>query len=379
MFNSSIVVPQYKNLLGWKEHHSNAITIPVSLTNSVTGEYFQQKHPALRLDYIQTVLPSDYPLEKYLEDVVVDSTNEIFNDLIQYRQLKEYGKTLLENKTLLNRYGFGKDKIINQNRFVGLQIRMMSVEALSMIIKSIGLQFDDASSFKMYLFHSSKTQPVKEIDVTTTSGNGWDWQASEVVLTGMKEVDYNGGVFVLGYYQEDLSSAMAINNTNFDWDKGECGSCNSPYASIWKSIAKYYHIYPIYVPSGSFVKGEMFDLNDAFYINNKSWGMNLRLSTVCDLTDFFIENRFAFKNLLALKVVHKVLKMMQFSTEINSLEEEIKMMIIRDLEADKETRAISIPQQYKNEMKAVSWNISMLNGHCLKCEDSGKGPTYSVI
>lgn len=379
MFNSSIVVPEYVNLIGWKQHYSDEIVLPASLTNSVTGEYFQQKHPSLRLDYIQLTLPSDYQLDNYLSDVVTDSINEMFNDLIQYRQLKEYGKTLLENKTLLNKYGFGKDKIVNQNRFVGLQIRMMSIEALTMIIKSIGLQFDDASSFKMYLFHSSKTTPIKEIDVTTTSGNGWDWQASELVLTGMNELEYNGGVFVLGYYQEDLSAAMAINNTNFDWDKGECGSCNSPYANIWKSITKYYHIYPIYVSSGNFTKGEMFDLNDAIYTNNQSWGMNLRLTTVCDLTDFFIENRFAFKNLLGLKVVEKVMKMMQFSSEINALEEEIKMMIIRDLEADKDTRAISIPQQYINELNSVSYNISMLNGYCLKCEDQHKYPTYSSL
>ncbi len=380
MFNSEIVSNEYLTLIGWKQHYdTEEIDIDQSLQVSESKEYYQEKHDLLRLDRIQVSLPSNYPLEKYLVDVVESSITEVFTDIIQYRQVKKYGKTLLDNQILLNRYGFGKDKIVNQNRFVGFQIRMFTIEALTMLIKSIGFQFDAATTFNMYLYHSSKVDPIKTIEVTTTDGHGWDWNASDIVLTGMKELDYEGGVFVLGYYQEDLVSTMAINNTNFNWDKGECGTCNNSFSNVWKSITKHYHIYPVYVPSGSYEKGKMFDLEDVFYCNTKSWGMNLRLSVVCDLTNFFIENKFAFKNLLALKVVYKVLKMISLSNETNHIEEELKIMIIRDLEGDKETKSRSIPSQYNDELKAVTFNISHLNKLCLSCEDVNRGPYFSNI
>ena len=94
---------------------------------------------------------------------------------------------------------------------------------------------------------------------------------------------------------------------------------------------------------------EMFDMNDMFYEKTQSWGMNLRFSVQCDWTDFFVQNKFVFKNLLALKVVQKILNMMKFSQQINHIEENIKMMIIRDLEGDIDTKLKNIPTLYHIE------------------------------
>lgn len=378
MFKASKVVPAYKNLLGWKQHYNtNEITLPATLTETETGEYYQQKHSALQLEVIKAVLPSDYPLDKYLEDVVTESTNEIFNDLLQYRQVKDFGKTLLEHSILLNKFGFRNDKIVNQGRFVGFQIRLKALTGLQAIIESIGLQFDGEESFKMYLFHSDKTEPLKEFDVTTSGNASWDWTSIQQEINAFNGLDYQGGVFVLGYYQDDVTSS-AINYSNFDWNRGECGSCNSNYGLIWRNIKRFYQVYPVYVPAGSFVKGEMFDLDKAFYINDQSFGMNLNVSVRCDLTNFFIENRFAFKNLLAYKVTYKVLQMMKFSQQINYIEENLKMMIIRDLEGDVDTKLLNIPTLYNRELKSVSFNISGINAVCLNCKEDGFAPSIGV-
>jgi len=380
-FKSQLVVPAYSNVLGWRQHHDTSeITIPTPLTVTETGEYFQQKHPALALDIIQALIPENYDLDKYLTDVVTDSTNEIFNDLIQYRQLKEYGKTLLEQSTLLNKYGSLRDKIVNQSRFVGFQIRPKAMTGLKAVVNAIGLQFDGATTFKVYLYHSSKKAPLKEIDVTTT-GDGWDWTLTNEELSAYNGAEYHGGIFILGYYQDDLiaDGVSAINYSNFDWNKGECSSCNSNYYTLWRQIRKHFQVYPIYVPQGSYTVGEMFDLNDAFYTNDQSFGLNLKFTAECDLTDFFIQNKFAFKNLLGLKVVHKVLNMMKFSQQINYIEENIKMMIIRDLEGDVDTKLMNIPTQYHKELKSVSFNISGINKLCLGCEEDATGPDYGVV
>lgn len=378
MFNSPKVVEAYKNLIGWRQYQDNSIVLPLSLTTTDSGEYYQQKHSALQLDIIQSLIPSNLPLEDYLLNTVTDATNEMFNDLLQYRQLSEYGKTLLEQSVLLNRYGMASDAIMNQSRFVFMQIRVKDLTGVQAMINEIGLQFVGVEDFKLYLFHSSKSEPLKEIDVTTTGSSTWKWSKEDLELSSFVSEEYQGGVFLLGYYQDDLAS-NAINYTSFNWDAGVCGGCNDSHITTWRSINKNFHIYPGYVPAGSFTVAEMPDMNKIIYTNNESWGMNFKMSVRCDLTDFFIQNKFAFKNLLALKVVYKVLQDMKFSQQINSIEENVKMMIIRDLEGDVDTKLMNIPTQYNKELKAVSFNTSGINSKCLGCIDSGYAPTYGVV
>jgi hypothetical protein len=378
MFKSTKVVPAYKNLMGWRQYQDTSIVLPAELLLTDSGEYYQQKHPALQLDIIQSLIPSNIKLEDYLANTVTDASNEIFNDLLQYRQLNEYGKTLLEQSVLLNRHGWINDTITNQNRFVGLQIRTRSLIGLQTVINEIGLQFSGAESFDLYLFHSSKSEPLDTFAVTTTGNGTFNWIKKDLELSAFESQEYTGGVFILGYYQDEIAS-NAINYTSFDWNKGVCGGCNDPHLSVWRSIQKNFHIYPIYVPAGSFEKGTMFDIQKAMFVNDQSFGLNLKLTVRCDLSDFFVQNKFVFKNLLALKVVHRILNDMKFSQQINAVEENIKMMVIRDLEGDIDTKLTNIPSQYQRELKSVAFNMSGINSKCLGCSDENFAPSYGVM
>lgn len=379
MFDAQRLQTAYSNLLGWKQHDdTNDFQISTPLTVSETGEYYQSKHPAMALDIIKAQIKESKDISAYLTEKVSDSVVEMFNDVIQKRQLNKNGKTLLDSAILLNKQGWLNDLIVNQNRFVGFQIRLKAATGLKMKINEIGFQFRSAEDFTLYLFHTSKAEPIDTFQVTTSGGSGWKWQVENVILHSMKTAEFQGGAFVLGYYQEDLTD-MAINYSNFDFNKGECGTCNSRYRGVWEAVNRYYHIFPIYVPEGSFEKGEMFDTSKAFFIPNQSFGLNLKLTTECDLTQFFIDNRFMFKNLLSLKVVHKILYDMKFSTQTNYIEEDLKMMIIRDLEGDKETNYLNISQQYDREMKAVKFNTGGINSLCLDCEDSPFVPQIGAM
>lgn len=378
MFNAKKTAPIFKNLLGWREHHdTNEIALPVELTETETGEYYQQKHPALRLDIIRATVPDGQELPKYLEQKVQDASVEMLNDLIQQRQVNKYGKTLLNDVVLLNKYGYLNDKILNESRFVGFQIKVETQSGLQALISQIGLQFSGAESFDLYLFHTSVNTAIAQIPVTADGTGKWTWTDSQIELNGI-EVDIKGGAFFLGYYQDDVVT-NAINNTDFNFDRGACGSCNQSFYKEWVSINNYFTVYPFYVAQGDYVKAEMFDLRDVNYVSDVSYGLNLKLAVRCDLTTFFIDNKFAFKNLLALKVVRMILRDMQYSQEINFIEENLKMMIIRDLEGDTETKRSNITQQYQKELKAVEFNISNINTDCLPCESEGYAPDYGVI
>lgn len=367
MFNIVKLKPAYENLLGFRQHFDTyEIDIPADLTTSETGEYYQDKHPALRLDYIQTTISSKQTLADYLREKKASAIAGIFNDILQYRQVSNYGKTLLEQAQLLNRHSWVGDKIVNQRRFVGLQIKVKDSTGLKVLINEIGIQLDIAQDITLYLFHSSKSEPIKTITITTTA-NGWDWLLANEELSALEPELFYGGVFVLGYYQDDLVG-QAVNYSNFNWDKGECQGCNNGYYNKWQSVRNHFHVYPLYVPYGEYAVGEMFDLRKAIYCNDSSWGLNLKFTVKCDLTDFFIQNKFAFKNLLSLKLAHLVLNDMKYSQETNFVEENLKSMVIRDIEGDKETNHLNISQQYNRELKAVSFNISAINNRCLDRE-----------
>jgi hypothetical protein len=58
------------------------------------------------------------------------------------------------------------------------------------------LQFSGAESFDLFLFHSSKAEPLKEIPITT---NGMEIGiGSKVIeLSAFESQEFQGGVFVL--------------------------------------------------------------------------------------------------------------------------------------------------------------------------------------
>lgn len=379
MFEANLLKPEYANLIGWKQHYDPTdFQIAATLVASDTGEFYQQKHPALDLATIRATMPRGYSLDQYLLDKIHDSTVEMFNDILQYRQVNNYGKTLLQNATLLNKIGWRNDGIVNQNRFVGLQIRPKASEALRVTINEIGFQFLAEETFDLYLFHSSKKDFIRKIPITTTGDFSWKWQVEEIILSSFEQEEYYGGVFVLGYYQDELSG-MAVNYSNFDWNKGECSTCSSTRYNTWNSIKGYFGVFPLYVPQGSYVKGEMFEIEQAFFVPDQSWGLNMRLGVECDLTQFFIDNKKHFKNLLALKVTHKILYDMKFSIQSNHIEEQLKMMIIRDLEGDKETNYLNLTQQYNRELKAVQFNTGGISSICLPCEETATLPIVGAL
>lgn len=380
MFRSNQLLPVYKNLLGWRQFFNDSIVLPTELTTTESGEYYQDKSGALRLDYIKATLMAGQNLNDYLEEKVKAGMDGMFNDILQYRQVSNYGKTLLEQAQLLNRAAYKPDRIMNEGRFVGFQIAVRDVTALQLVINEIGLQLGEASELKLYLYHSQVEDPIQTLEIVHPGGAAVKWVKTnpEWNLNAISPELFHGGVFMLGYYQSDLST-QAINYSNFDWSKGECSGCNNSYYATWSSIRKHFFVYPFYVPEGSFIKEKRFDMDKMIWSNTQSWGLNLKLTVRCDLTEFFIQNRFAFKNLLAIKVAHIILNDMKYCQETSYIEENLKMMIIRDLEGDKETNALNISQQYTRELKAVNFNIQGINNRCLDCKKDALAPQIGVM
>lgn len=381
MYNSDKVKECIKGLIGWRDHYdpTEIPALPTALTETEIGEYYQGVHPALRLDLIKATLPRNRDLGEFLTETEEEAVVEILNDLMEKRQLDRTAKSVLANDIIYNSEGWINDVILNESRFVGVRFRIMVDIGLKAVLKRIALQLTQAqTNLTLYLFHSHKPEALAKIDFTSPSGGGFHWINEEVELHAYNE-NLSGGSFFLGYYQDDVQG-QAIQYKKLNWASGYCGTCDGGVNQArYTGISRFVNMQPFYVPNGSLSanKDLMFDPEAVLEVSDTNWGFNFNVSIDCDLTTFWCDNRKTLKNALGLRVAIKVLKMMQFSQQINHVEEQLKMYIIRDLEGDKETNYINIYQRYSKAIKAINFNQSSISKVCLPC-DRNSGVTYGM-
>jgi hypothetical protein len=187
----------------------------------------------------------------------------------------------------------------------------------------------------------------------------------------------------LGYYQTDLAaqSTQAVGFTAMNWLNGYCNTCNGAgdndrYQSIFTRLA----MQGFYVPAASLPvsKTQLFDPNLAVKTNTNNWGLNFNITIVCNLTQFWIDNRRTLASVIGMQVAIKVLEMMKFSSQINNIEEGVKIMIIRDLEGTSDTGQLPLWQTLNNAVQALRLDEGNLNSDCLPCARKPK-TTYGAI
>jgi hypothetical protein len=369
-------------LVGWRNHYDTKEIAELSeeLQVSETGEYYQERHPALRLDLIKATLPNNRDLGEYLQEVENGAVTEILNDLMESKELARTSKTVVANDVIYNTEGWVNDTILNESRFVGVRFRVMQTVGLKAVINRIALQLTQSQDkLPIYLYHSHRAKYLAKIEYTTAQGGQFNWLEVIQELHADDE-DLSGGSFFLGYYQDDLTG-QAIQYKKLNWRNGYCSTCDGGIRqSRYTSITKYLQMQPFYVPNGSLAGDNdfMFDPSAIIETDDNNWGFNFNVSINCDLTNFWCDNRKSLKNILALRVTIKILKNMQFSQQINHIEEQLKMMIIRDLEGDKETNYVNLYQQYSRAVKSLKFNHSSISKVCLPC-DRNSGVSYGVV
>lgn len=382
MYNTEKAKECLKGLIGWQDHYdTNEIpALPTELKESETGEFYQERHPALRLDLIKATLPNNRDLADYLKEVEDGAVTQILNDLMESKELAKTSKTVVANDVIYNTEGWINDTIINESRFVGVRFRIMLTVGLKAVINRIALQLTQSQDkLPLYLYHSHKAKYLAKLEYTTTQGGQFNWlEVSQELHADDK--DLSGGSFFLGYYQDDLEG-QAIQYKKLNWRNGYCSTCDGGIRqNRYTSITKYLQMQPFYVPNGSLAGDPnfMFDPSAIIETDENNWGFNFNVSINCDLTNFWCDNRKSLKNILALRVTIKILKAMQFSQQINHVEEQLKMMIIRDLEGDKETNYINLYQQYSRAVKSLKFNHSSISKVCLPCSVNS-GVKYGVV
>lgn len=409
------------HLVGWKQNYDlSNITLSDNLTQTESGMYFQQIHPLLTLDNLQSIAPDfqnynwqvydtnktyksgevvriedslykalqDVPIKasisdarywietnpfsEWLEDKTKASIVKLVNKFINMKLADKASKSLIENKTLFDGTGRLTNKIENRNKLVGFEIDTVRSKGVTVKIDKIGLQMTEPGSYTLYIFHSSNPEPIYTLTFEKTKANSLEWfkPKDEILLPYESASTDAGGSWYLVYKQSELpENAQAIYKDR-DWSTGPCKACSRSEFLAYQAWSKYIEIHPFYIS-----EDEEFDPEMMNFTYDKNYGINLEVSAYCDLTDFIIKQRAMFQDVLSKQVAIDFLREFAYNPNVRTNRHSInasKLDILAELDGDSSSmRQSGLSYELDIALKALSISTQGLDRICLPCVNNG--------
>lgn len=427
MYRADAIKEKFLHLLGWRQNYDTAeFAISDSLTESETGQYFQDMHPLITLDSIRSITPrfnTDAPeyedkeykqgeivsyngklykliqptnkaveTESYIDPSNVDywAVYDPFSDWLQTKteasilkavesyysvQLADRTvKNLLESKVLFDGAGRLVDVVRNTNSLVGFEIIPIRAEGVTLKVEKIGLQFNKNGRFNLYLMHNSSPQPIKVIPVDYTKNGGMQWiDMQDLYLPYISDDTDAGGSWFLCYSQKELPGDMQAVEKNRDWSKEPCPTCSRIDYLNWQAWSKYLEIHPFKTPAPDTV--EMWDVQNNVYTYTTNYGLNLKVTMECDLTDILIAQRKAFQNVIGLQVAADMIREFAYNPNfrINRMQQNFsRNELLYELDGDSTSnKKGGILYRLDKAMEALRIDTTGINRICIPCRNDG--------
>lgn len=427
MYRADAIRENFLHLLGWRQNYNTAdFAISESLTKSETGQYFQDMHPLITLDSIRSITPrfnTDAPeyedkeykqgeivsyygklykliqptnkageTESYIDPSNVDywAVYDPFSDWLQIKteagilkavesyysvQLADRTvKNLLESKVLFDGAGRLVDVVRNTNSLVGFEVIPIRAEGVTLKVEKIGVQFNKNGKFNLYLMHNSSPQPIKVIPVDYTKNGGMQWiDMQDLYLPYISDDTDAGGSWFLCYSQKELPGDMQAVEKNRDWSKEPCPTCSRIDYLNWQAWSKYLEIHPFKTPAPDTV--EMWDVQNNVYTYTTNYGLNLKVTMECDLTDILIAQRKAFQNVIGLQVAADMIREFAYNPNfrINRMQQNFsRNELLYELDGDSTSnKKGGILYRLDKAMEALRIDTTGINRICIPCRNNG--------
>lgn len=440
MYRADAIKEKFIHLLGWRQHYDTSdFSITENLTESESGQYFQDIHPLITLDNIYSVAPdfSNFDCEEWSKIIEYNtgkivklkllSFNEDYNTAFEkntgfafyrakrfnvdknpeispddwqhvdlfsewleqktaasilkaiesYYSAKLADKTvrnLLESKVLFDGAGRLNDLVRNTNSIAGFEIIPIRAQGVTLKIEKVGLQFNQNGRFNLYLMHSSNPQPIRTIEVDYTKNGGMQWlETDDLYLPYMSDETDAGGSWFLCYNQKELPEGMQAVQKNRDWSKEPCRTCNRIDYINWQIWSKYLEIHPFKTPAPDAM--EMWDVQSNVYTYQTNYGINLKVTLECDLTDIIIEQRKAFQNVIGLQVAADMIREFAYNPNfrINRMQQNFsRNELLYELDGDSQGyKKSGILYRLDTAMQALQVDTTGINRICMPCKDEG--------
>ena len=424
------------HLIGWEQNYDTSdLKISDALTVSESGLYFQQIHPLLTLQNMACIAPDfknmtfeEYNTEKsYSKDNVVKYDEKLYKALqkalnkqpdieseywVETNPFSEWlesktkasiqkaiarycnekiaqgtYKTLCENRTLFDGTGRLVDVVKNRKNLVGFEIIPVRAKGVTTKINKIGLQFTEPGEYTLYLMHSSMDAPVKIIKLNKIRKNSIEWfSLNDVYLPYQSEGNDAGGSWYLCYFQSELPEGSQAIRKDKDWSKEPCNSCSRREYSAWMAWSKYIEVHPFFVNeelieavnfNDDFEKQalHLWDIENNQYTYDNNYGLNLELTISCDITDFIIEQRMLFQDIIAKQVAVDMLREFAYNANVRTNRHSInasRLDILYEVDGDSSSMKKSgLSYQLDMAFKAIKLSTEGIDRVCLPCKNSG--------
>lgn len=422
-----------------QNYDASDLKISDTLTVSESGLYFQQIHPLLTLQNIACIAPEfkNMTFEEYSTKKSYSKGNVVKYDEKLYKALQkalnkqpdiesEYWveanpfsewlesktkasiqkaiarycnekiaqgtyKTLCENRTLFDGTGRLVDVVKNRKNLVGFEIVPVRAKGVTTKINKIGLQFTEPGEYTLYLMHSSMDAPVKIIKLNKIRKNSIEWfSLNDVYLPYQSEDNDAGGSWYLCYFQSELPEGSQAIRKDKDWSKEPCNSCSRREYLAWMAWSKYIEVHPFFV-NEELVEAVNFndDFNDDFekqalhlwdvennqYTYDNNYGLNLELTISCDITDFIIEQRMLFQDIIAKQVAVDMLREFAYNANVRTNRHSInasRLDILYEIDGDSSSMKKSgLSYQLDMAFKAIKLSTEGIDRVCLPCKNNG--------
>ena len=416
------------HLIGWEQNYDTSdLKISDALTVSESGLYFQQIHPLLTLQNMSCIAPDfkNMTFEEYNAEKAYSKGNIVkYNELL-YKALQnsvgkqpdiesEYWvetnpfsewlesktkasiqkaisrycnekiaqgtyKTLCENRTLFDGTGRLVDVVKNKKNLVGFEIVPIRAKGVTTKINKIGLQFTEPGEYTLYLMHSSMDAPVKIIKLNKIRKNSIEWfSLDDVYLPYQSDDNDAGGSWYLCYFQSELPEGSQAIRKNKDWSKEPCGSCSRKELLAWQAWSKYIEVHPFFV-NEELVEIEeelhLWDVENNQYTYDNNYGLNLEITISCDITDFIIEQRMLFQDIIAKQVAVDMLREFAYNANVRTNRHSInasRLDILYEVDGDSSSMKKSgLSYQLDMAFKAINISTQGIDRVCLPCKNNG--------
>lgn len=417
------------HLVGWEQSYDPEKAIDSDLLESESGLYFQAAHPLMTLDNIENTIPENFNLQypgwdedaeystgakvrhhgkvyvalapsvniepseettdtwkvynflsDYLKRLTRAGINKAIQTFLQTKQLTRETRDLFDRKTFFDGAAKLQATVRASHKLVGIELVPVRSLGVTMKIHKIGLQMIGATGkVKFYLFHSSQKAPMKtfELDFTNTTG-GFQWfNMEDLFLPYISDKHDAGGAWFLCYDQDELPFGMEALNVSKDWSREPCGTCNIGSVEIWREMTKYLQASPFCanIPEGFSENPQMWDIEQTMYTPTMNYGINCEFSIGCDLTDFIIEQKYIFANVVQRQVAVDTLRMMAMnpSVRVNRNQSNVSRMdILYELDGNSQSsRPQGLGYDLKKAYDALTIETKGLDRICLKCQNGG--------
>lgn len=417
------------HLIGWEQNYDTSdLKISDTLTISESGLYFQQVHPLLTLQNMSCIAPDfknitfpeydnekehykgnivDYkgvlykairksqgkqpdiefeywaetdPFSEWLENKTKASIQKAIVRYCSEKTAEGTNRPLCENRTLFDGTGRLVDTVKNKKNLVGFEIVPVRAKGVTTKINKICLQFTKAGEYTLYLMHSSTNEPVKTIKLTKTRDNSAEWfTINDLYLPYQGEYTDAGGSWYLCYFQSELPEGSQAIRKNKDWSKEPCGSCSRKELLAWTAWSKYLEIHPFFVNEELIdIENEninLWDVENNQYTYDNNYGLNLDVTVSCDITDFIIEQRTIFQDIIAKQVAVDMLREFAYNANVRTNRHSInasRLDILYEVDGDSSSMKKSgLSYQLDIAFKAIKLNTSGIDRICLPCKNNG--------